>query len=77
VNNPKTPYHAIGNYDAFGAIPFLSRLPPEEEDFASITEARDWLGQRGGGVIEQCLPAQRWQRIERVAPASSETAQRC
>ena len=75
MNNPKTPFHAASNYDAFGQIPFESRLPKEEEDFGTRKEARAWLAQRGGGVIERhCNHCRSWQRVEVVAPAASETA---
>jgi hypothetical protein len=53
MNDPRTPYHAISAYDAFGQIPFVSKLPREEEDFATIAEARDWLVARGGGRLER------------------------
>lgn len=54
MNNPKTPYHAISNFDTFGSRPqFVGGLPREEDDFATQSEAERWLLERGGGTVEQ------------------------
>lgn len=78
MNNPKTPFHAASNYDAFGGVPFVSNLPREEEDFSTIQEARDWLIERGGGRIERYAERGRWlYSSETISPRQlAETAHR-
>lgn len=70
MNNPSTPFHAISHYDADGNIPFQTGFPAEEDDFATVEQARLWLQQRGGGIIETPIPAQRWETVETVQPSA-------
>lgn len=68
MNDPRFPFHAISHYDADGNIPFQTGFPAEEDDFATVEQARLWLQQRGGGVIETPVPAQKWEKVETVPP---------
>jgi len=76
--DPRWPYHAISNYDAFGDIPFESKLPADEEDFASRDEATAWLETHGGGVLERWT-GRAYEQLATVVPvaADTETAPHC
>lgn len=67
MNDPKRSFHAISYLDAFGEPPYLSRLPREEEDFADLEQARNFLLERGGGTIEQCT-GDSWKLVASVLP---------
>lgn len=69
MNNPKTPYHAVGHYCFDGSIPFQSGLPREEDDFETIEQAREFLEERGGGLIQRCCNhCQHFADVETVKP---------
>jgi hypothetical protein len=77
MTDPRYPYHAISNYDAFGDIPFVSRLPREEEDFRTPDAARRWLAHRGGGRIERYAERGTWLYSRETVAPLTETALRC
>lgn len=72
MNDPKRPYHAKSYYTFDGLIPFQCGRPPDEEDFETLAQARQWLQESGGGIIQRCCNhCQHFSDIETVKPEGS------
>jgi hypothetical protein len=72
MNDPRYPYHAISDCDFLGQPPFVSRLPRDEDDFASVEEARAFV-RHTGGVIDK-HNGERFVRWEAIPPEGGDTA---
>jgi hypothetical protein len=72
--DPRYPFHAKSHYDFLGSPRFISGFPEEEEDFATIIEARAWLTERGGGTIDKWTARRRYKRVELIPPTEDSEA---
>lgn len=68
MNDPRFPFHAISARDEDGELRSISGFPEPEADFATQEEAREWLFQNHGGVIQRCIDnhASRFKQVEIV-----------
>jgi hypothetical protein len=73
--DPRYPFHAKSHYDFLGSPRRISGFPEEEEDFSTIVEARAWLAERGGGMIDEWSVARRrYKRVELIPPSEDSGA---